>query len=221
LATDEKTLRRRPSAPQGALALLGSALPDADQLSKSFGPAAERTAEARVSLHERQASSDQVDRLFRSQGPQLLRFLSRRTAHREDAADLLQEAFLRLIRLVSLTPFPEHPEAYLQQIVGNLLRDGSRRRASRSDALHEPLDAHPIVDPAAGPADLLEAHEMLRAYETCLLKLPPKTRQIFLLHRRDGLTYAQIAAETGLSVSGVEKHMMKAIAHLDRELGRP
>jgi RNA polymerase sigma-70 factor (ECF subfamily) len=41
-----------------------------------------------------------------------------------------------------------------------------------------------------------------------------------LLHRRDSLTYAEIAAQMNLTVSGVEKHMMKAIAHIDRAFGR-
>jgi len=167
------------------------------------------------------AGPELVERLFRTQAPQLLRFLGRRTARPDDAADILQEAFLRLTRLFTLGPLPDRPEAYLQQIVSNLLRDGSRRRTSRSDALHGPLDAQPIVDPAPGPADYVEARQALRAYEACLLKLKPKTRLIFLLHRRDGLTYAEIAVEAGISVSGVEKHMMKAIAHIDREIGRP
>jgi len=167
------------------------------------------------------AGPELVERLFRSQAPKLLRFLGRRTARPDDAADILQEAFLRLTRLFTFGPVPDRPEAYLQQIVSNLLKDGSRRRASRSDALHGPLDAQPIVDPAPGPTDYVEARQMLRAYEACLLTLRPKTRLIFLLHRRDGLTYAEIAVEAGLSVSGVEKHMMKAIAHIDREIGRP
>ena len=86
--------------------------------------------------------------------------------------------------------------------------------------MHEPLDDESLADHAPGPADFFDALEMLEAYEAALLKLKPKTRRIFLLHRREGLTYAQIAAEAGLSVSGVEKQMMKAIAHIDRALGR-
>jgi RNA polymerase sigma-70 factor (ECF subfamily) len=181
----------------------------------------EREAAAVTVPRQSPFAAHQIDNLFRTQSPQLLRFLKRRTKGHEDAADMVQEAFLRLIRLVSLEAFPVSPEAYLQQIAGNLLRDRARRRAARSEEMHEPLDEESIVDRAPGPADFLDAREMLEAYETALLKLAPKTRRIFLLHRREGLTYAQIAAEAGLSVSGVEKHMMKAIAHIDRALGRP
>ena len=53
-----------------------------------------------------------------------------------------------------------------------------------------------------------------------MLHLKPKTRAIFLAHRVHGLSYAEIANRTGLSVKGVEKQMSKAIAHLDRMLER-
>jgi len=198
--------------------------PDARKVSLALRESAlatERTATTGLSFRETEPAADQIDGLFRSQAPQLLRFLSRRTGGHEDAADMLQEAFLRLIRLVSLEAFPVSPEAYLHQIAGNLLRDRSRRRKTRSEELHEPIDEDSLVDPAPGPADLLKARELLAAYEAALLKLKPKTRWIFLLHRREGRTYAQIATEAGLSVSGVEKQMMKAIAHIDRALGRP
>jgi len=150
-----------------------------------------------ASLAAAPALSFQIDRLFRAQAPRLMRFLTRRTGRPEDAADILQESFLRLIRAVAAESLPApkaSPEAYLQQIATNLLRDRSRRRITHAEALHDPI---------------------------ALLALRPKTRLIFLLHRRDGLTYSQIAAEAGISVSGVEKHMMKAIAHIDSALGRP
>ena len=184
-------------------------------------PAIGWPADAALARRDAPPPADQIDRLFRSQAPQLLRFLSRRTRGHEDAADLLQEAFLRLVRLVSLEAFPISPEAYLQQIAGNLLRDRSRRRAARSEELHDPLDEEALPDRAPGPADYLNAQDLLKAYEAALARLKPKTRRIFLLHRREGLTYPQIAAEAGISVSGVEKHMMTAIAHIDRALGRP
>ncbi len=194
-------------APSPAIGNLGLAEP---QVGQDEGPR----------LAEPVAAAALVEGLFRSQAPQLLRFLGRRTARPDDAADLLQEAFLRFTRLLVVGPPPARPEAYLQRIVSNLLRDSARRGAARSEALHGPLEAQPIVDLAPGPADHVEALEMLRAYEACLLRMSPRTREVFLLHRRDELTYAQIAAVTGLSVSGVEKRMMKAIAHIDRELGR-
>ena len=57
---------------------------------------------------------------------------------------------------------------------------------------------------------------MLDRLEQALLRLSPRTREIFLAHRLDGYTYSEIAHRTGLSVKTVEKHMTRAIAALDR-----
>ena len=50
------------------------------------------------------------------------------------------------------------------------------------------------------------------------MRLRPKTREVFMAHRMEGLTYAEIAERTGLSVKGVEKQMSKALVQLDRML---
>ncbi len=178
-------------------------------------------SERRAADADRARMSDQIDRLFRSQAPRLLRFFSRRTGAREDAADLLQETFLRLTRMASEDDLPTRPEAYLQRIASNLLRDRARRAIAHAEDLHEPFDEQALPTGGPGPDGLLEVRDLLHQYETALLKLRPKTRAIFLLHRRDSLTYAEIAVEMNLTVSGVEKHMMKAIAHIDRAFGRP
>ena len=54
-----------------------------------------------------------------------------------------------------------------------------------------------------------------------MMRLRPRTREIFMAHRIDGMTYAEIAERTGLTVKGVEKQMSKALAQLDRMLSRP
>jgi RNA polymerase sigma factor (sigma-70 family) len=160
------------------------------------------------------------ERLFRTEAPQLLRFLARRTGRREDAADLLQEIFLRFIRVARGRPAPHNPEAYLQTIASNLVRNRARQALTRSDHLHVTIDDETLADDRPDAHRQLEARQMLALYEAALARLKPKTREVFLRHRRDGLTYNQIASELNQSVSNVEKHMMKAIAHLDRTLGR-
>ena len=161
----------------------------------------------------------QLEALFRRQGPALVRFLSRR-ASREEAQDLAQEAFLRLTRAADSQPL-QKPEAYLARIARNLLRDRAKSVSGyreRTHAVFEP-DLHAAND--GDPHLALEARQLLERHEAAVLKLRPKTREIYLRHRIDGQTYAEIAAALGLGVSAVEKHMMKAIAAVDRSLGRP
>jgi len=66
----------------------------------------------------------------------------------------------------------------------------------------------------------MEQRDTLRRIERAVEKLKPRTREIFLAHRVDGLSYAEIAERTGLSIKGVEKQMSKAIAKIDRMLDR-
>lgn len=64
--------------------------------------------------------------------------------------------------------------------------------------------------------------EFLNRIEQAMLSLPSKTREIFIAHRVHGLSYQQIADITGLSIRGVQRHMVRAICRIDRILeGEP
>lgn len=158
--------------------------------------------------------------LMRRAAPALERFLARRTGSVDEAEDLAQEAWLRLWRS-GRTDALDNADAFLQSIAANLLRDRARRQTSRRAALHVTLEAaSDIASSAPDPARALEMRQTLARYQAAVDRLRPKTRTVFLLHRLDGLTYAEIAERLGVSVSAVEKHMMKAILHLDRVASR-
>ena len=59
---------------------------------------------------------------------------------------------------------------------------------------------------------------LLRRLERAMATMDGRSREVFLAHRLDGLSYEEIAARTGLTVRQVERHIAVAIAHLDREL---
>lgn len=163
-------------------------------------------------------SPEPFEALYRDQSPRLLRALARRTTSREEAGDLVQEIFCRIARLgTARLRELERPHAYLNRMAGNLLHDRARRQARQGP----PIDGADL-DLFAGPDQqrLLEARDMLERVEAAMLRLRPKTREIFMAHRIEGLSYAEIAQRTGLSVKGVEKQMSKAIAALDRLLER-
>lgn len=161
----------------------------------------------------------EVEGLYRSQTARLRRYLSRRIGNPDDALDLVQDSFARMLGSAANCPeWVARPEAYLQRVARNLLLDRKKMDARRLRHLHVVADE----DRIAG-ADLqrqLESRDMLRRLEAAMLKLKPRTREIFMAHRLDGMSYAEIAERTGLSVKGVEKQMSRAIAQIDRMLGR-
>jgi RNA polymerase sigma-70 factor (ECF subfamily) len=146
----------------------------------------------------------------------LLRFFARRI-HRQEAGDLVHESFVRFADANARQALQiECPEAYLNRIATNLLRNRAKTALRRSLASAVPADAEPLAghDPVAA----LEARDQVERLQRALSTLTPKTREIFLAHRLDGLSYKCIATQTGLSEKGVEWHMRKAIAHIDRRL---
>src|SRR4051794_15344809 len=167
------------------------------------------------------SSSDErirLQQLYQEHSSSLVRQLTRKTGCRELARELANETFLRLLRMApGFLGRIEQPEAFLRHVSTNLLRDWGRAKAlrERSKPTLE-LDSNQQLDQVAA----LESRDTLRRLEHAMSTLKPRTREIFLAHRIDGFTYAEIAERTGLSVKGVEKQMSKAIAKIDRLLDR-
>jgi RNA polymerase sigma factor (sigma-70 family) len=169
---------------------------------------------------EPQPRAVKLDVLFRDQQHSLTRFFTRYRAGNEDARDLTQQAFLHYTQAEERSPGAvSKPEAFLRQIARNLLRNRARTAARHHH--HDHVVAEDEMIAGADEVRRLEARDGLARIEAALEKLKPKTREIFLAHRLDGMSYAEIAEVTGMSIKGVEKQMSKAIAHIDRCVGRP
>lgn len=152
----------------------------------------------------------------RYRGP-LMSFFLRRVRHREDAEDLTQETFARLLSSPEASRL-ENPAAFVFKIAANLLRDRSRRLAVRGPTT--PLDdedfdkkVEALVEDRA-PERVLLAREELTLALKALGELGERTRDIFILARLENMKQREIASLFGLSVSTVEKHLIKATYHL-------
>jgi RNA polymerase sigma-70 factor (ECF subfamily) len=157
-----------------------------------------------------------LEALYRGHGAWLARFVRMRVGS-DRALDLVHQLFCRLAGQGSPGRI-ERPEAYLRSAALNLVRDEARAAGRRCAHLH--LCDEGAAPAAPDPVAALEARDLLNRLEHVLLALPIRTREIFLAHRLDGYSYAQIAARTGLSVKTVEKHMSRAIAGLARHRER-
>jgi RNA polymerase sigma-70 factor (ECF subfamily) len=156
-----------------------------------------------------------IERLYREQGPRLARRLGARLRSGDEARELVHDAFTRLLGSASLGALRQ-PEAFLTRIVRNLLIDRGRRDSARPH--HAPIDAE--CEPAirADQADGLELGQALARYRALLAALPPRTREVFLLHRVEELGYKAIAERLGISPRTVEWHVAEAIARLAKGL---
>lgn len=154
---------------------------------------------------------------YRSEAPKLARYFRDRLSHADEAVDLVQEAFLRLAARIAQHPVA-HPGPYLQRIARNLLVDRSKRLEHRLSAFHIPIGDG--IDLPVGPEQghHIEANDVIAAYRRALDELPEKTRTIFILHRIDELTYAEIGMRLGISIPTVQYHVARALSHIDAAL---
>lgn len=158
-----------------------------------------------------------LDELFRREAPGLLSYFRRKTGDQDVARDLVQDSFVQITKAAVSTDLI-NPAAYLQRIARNLLFSRFRAGSDALDRGHVPLDEEWDVAIPPRQEEGLQAQQLLALYEAAVAGLSPKTRDIFLMSRRDGLTYKQIQDRVGVSMGTVEYHMMRAIAHIDRYL---
>lgn len=126
----------------------------------------------------------------------------------QDVEDSLHSAWIRLERYRKTTDVKDE-EAFLVRASRNLLIDQYRRRATLSESPVED-ECAAMADPAPLQDEVLDARNRLVRVQAGLDQLPPRTRQVFEMHRLDRMKYREIADRLGISVSAVEKHIARA-----------
>lgn len=151
----------------------------------------------------------------------LRRFLAARFGNEDHAEDIVQDMFFRLQR-GDFHQSIENPAAFLYKVAFNLARDHHRERQRRVARDCQWVDANieklgpDVISDTAPPEDAFDAKRRLARIISALSELPPRCRQVFVLHKLDGLTHAQVARRLNISRGMVEKHMTRALKHLLR-----
>lgn len=143
----------------------------------------------------------------------LLRRIAHATRNSDEAEDLLHAAFLRLAEYRRENRV-ENPSAFVVRTAVNMKADEVRHRRVRNETGRDVADLVDISDDQPLQTEVLAARERLGRAQAGLARLSPRTREIFLMHRIDGLKYREIAERLGITVSAVEKHVAKAALFL-------
>jgi len=156
--------------------------------------------------------------LAASHGDQLRRFLAARVRNVADVPDIVQEVFLRMLRIPNVESI-RSPEAYLFTVAQHVIQQHTLRQTATppSIELTEMLDL-PSVLPDVDPVLATDAAQCVEELQRAMEELAPKVRATFLLHRRDGLSLEDIGARLGMSRSMVKKNLMKALMHFRQRL---
>lgn len=130
----------------------------------------------------------------------------------EIAADLVQESFIIFFREAQKQTI-DHPRGFLFRIAKNLAYDYIKHRKVTANYQQTTEQTLPPSGEFPSAEALVSVDERLATITRILDELPMRTREIFVLNRVYGMTYAETAKELGISDSAVEKHMAKALLH--------
>lgn len=133
--------------------------------------------------------------------------LMRRGRSGDEADDLVQEAWVRLA-CYEREQVVHEPEAFLMRTALNLSIDAHRAHLNHGEVVV--LEDVVLIDTTPSTEEVVLARERIQRMSHCLRRLSEKSREIFIEHRIDGMTYQAIAQRHGLSVSTVEKHISRA-----------
>jgi len=152
-----------------------------------------------------------LDRAIWRKRAQVERYLASRVRNPDDARDLAQEAFLRLLRLED-AEYIRQPEAYLFRIAINLAYE---YRLKQKTSLIDPYsvleeDSESLATPHT-TEELAELRERIERLEQALETMAPNIQAALVYQRRDGMTYAEIAERLGVSTSMVKKYLQTAL----------
>ena len=141
----------------------------------------------------------------------LIHFLQRKLPTPEDAFDVAQEAYIRLMNYEGSREVMS-PSSLLFRIAINIANDLGRAGKVRRVADHCDIDGLEFDSGIPSPEREVAASQELDLLYQAIEQLPPKCQRVFLLSRVNNLTYPQIAEHCGISVKMVEKHISRALA---------
>jgi RNA polymerase sigma factor (sigma-70 family) len=152
-----------------------------------------------------------MERLFREHNAALLRFVAVRLGSEQEAKEVAQEAYVRLLRL-------HHPEtisylrAFLFKTAANLAVDRLRARGRCPPT--RPMHDMELAVFHLSPDRQIEGEESVAILDRALAELPHKCREAFLLHRLQGMSRQEIGVRLGIGERMVRLYLARALEHL-------
>lgn len=137
-------------------------------------------------------------------------WLRRRLAGREEADDLIQEAYCRIWSALDARPI-DNPRAYFFQTVRSVMVDRVRRAAVVNISAITDIEALPVLEEVSSPERIVAARMDLQRVQALIEALPERRRRIMKLRKIDGLSQREIAKAVGVSEGIVENELVQGL----------
>jgi len=151
-----------------------------------------------------------VERLFREHNEALLRFLRGRVGSHNEAREIAQEAYVRLLSL-DQPGAVSYLRAFLFKTAANIAIDRRRRNQTFDKVASGQLFSELAENRT--PERQLSGEQTVRHLGMLIQSMPPKCREAFVMNQIQGLDAATIATQLGISDSMVRKYVVRALLH--------
>jgi RNA polymerase sigma factor (sigma-70 family) len=159
-----------------------------------------------------------VTALEKSHGHKLRRYLAARMRNAaSDVPDLVQEVYLRLLRLDNHEAI-RNSQAYLYTVASHVLHQHALRQAAAGETADITDIASELERAGVDPAMELEIEQQFEALGRGLLELSPRAYATLILHRCEGLSLQEISEQIGVSYSMTKKYLAKALKYIESQL---
>jgi len=148
-----------------------------------------------------------VDQLYRNHQSWLHQWLRKKVGNSEQAADLVQDTFIKILQTRDELFGVIEPRAYLVTIARNLMIDQVRRKRIEQAYLNELSQMEYMLDTIPSPEDQLQVVQAIDQICQALIRVSEKAQQAFVLHYFEGLTHKEIAEIIGVSTKMIQKYL--------------
>src|SRR5208283_2903772 len=167
-----------------------------------------------------------ISEIVADQRARLRNFIRRRVPDPSDAEDIVQEVFYELVEANQLLMPIEHVTGWLFRVARNRITDLFRKKKPQafSDAVAEDEEGELLriedllPSREAGPEAVYLRNVLHEALELALDELPKEQRDVFVTHELGGLSFKEMAAETGVSVNTLLSRKRYAVLQLRERL---
>lgn len=153
------------------------------------------------------------DRVYELYSHKLFSFVFRILKNEDEANDIVQEVFVKIWESREKLGDFKLLNSYIFTIAYNNSIDLIRKRINSNKYLDH-LKSSSVIQISPATISDIEFNELNIQVEKLIANLPERQKQVYLLHREDGLTYPEIAERLKISKNTVENHMVKALKYL-------
>ena len=145
--------------------------------------------------------------------PKVKNFARRLLMREQDAEDVAQDIFLKIVNKPAIWQDPEQSGKYLFTMTKNYIFNIIKHRKIERKYEDIMMAENPVLE-ELDVTDKLYAKEMALLIQYAVEQMPPQRRDIFKMSRVEGMSNALIAEKTNLSVRTVERHLYLALKDL-------